>query len=266
LVASQTKPLYWGGKLNLMRFQGRVALVTGGSRGIGKATALKLASEGATVAVHYSRAVARAEAVCEQIRGLGQKAIPVQADIADREAVNSMVTTVTAALGTIELLVNNAGDVGDMTFEALTPAHWDRLIAINLTGPFNVLWAVKPGMLVQQFGRIVNVSSIAALAVRPNQLPYAAAKAGVISLTKSCCGPLAPHNIRINSVAPGAIATDMLGEVSPEMVEQLRAATPLGRLGEPAEMANVIAFLLSEESSYMTGATVIASGGRILIP
>ena len=250
-----------------MRFQGRVALVTGGSRGIGKATALKLAGEGATVAVHYSRAVDKAETVCEQIRGnLGQEAIPVQADIADRDAVNRMVATVTEELGAIELLVNNAGDVGDMTFDELTPEHWDRIVAINLTGPFNVLWAVKPGMIERQFGRIVNVSSIAALAVRPNQLPYAAAKAGIISLTKSCCGPLAPHNIRINSVAPGAIATDMLGEVSPEMAEQLRSTTPLGRFGEPEEMADVIAFLLSDESSYMTGSTVIASGGRILIP
>ena len=249
-----------------MKFQGRVALVTGGSRGIGKATAIKLAGEGAAVAVHYSRAIAKAEAVCEQIRALGQRAIPVQADIGDRAAVNKMVSKVTAELGTIELLVNNAGDVGDMPFEKLVPEHWDRIIAINLTGPFNVLWAVKAGMIAQKFGRVVNVGSIAALAVRPDQLPYAAAKAGVISLTKSCCGPLAAHNIRINAVAPGAIATDMLSEVSPEMVEQLRSTTPLGRLGEPEEMADVIAFLLSEESSYITGSTVIASGGRILIP
>ena len=249
-----------------MKFQGRIALVTGGSRGIGKATALKLAGEGASVAVHYSQAAAKAEAVCKQIHNMGQKAIPVQGDIADRDAVNRIVETVTSELGSIELLVNNAGDVGNMTFEELTPEHWDRIIAINLTGPFNVLWAVRQGMIERQFGRIVNVSSIAALAVRPNQLPYAAAKAGVISLTKSCCGPLAAHNIRINSVAPGAIATDMLGEVSTEMAAQLRSTTPLGRFGEPEEMADVIAFLLSEESSYMTGSTVIASGGRILIP
>ena len=250
-----------------MRFQGRVALVTGGSRGIGKETAFKLASEGASVAVHYSQSGVKAEDVCVEIYGeYRQKALPFQADISDREAVNRMVAAVTKELGTIDLLVNNAGDVGDMTFDELTPEHWDRIIAVNLTGPFNVLWAVKPGMIEQQFGRIVNVSSIAALAVRPNQLPYAAAKAGVISLTKSCCGPLAQHNIRINSVAPGAIATDMLGEVSPEMAEQLRSTTPLGRFGEPYEMADVIAFLLSEDSSYMTGSTVIASGGRILIP
>lgn len=250
-----------------MIFKGKVALVTGGSRGIGKETAFRLASEGATVAVHYATSGAAAEDVCAEIYGeYKQKAIPYQADIADRDAVNKMVAYITKELGTIALLVNNAGDVGNMTFDELTPEHWDRIIAINLTGPFNVLWAVKPGMIKQKFGRIVNVSSIAALAVRPNQLPYAAAKAGVISLTKSCCGPLATHNIRINSVAPGAIETDMLSEVTPEMVEQLRSTTPLGRLGEPYEMANVIAFLLSEESSFMTGTTVIASGGRILIP
>lgn len=250
-----------------MRFKGKVALVTGGSRGIGKATAFKLASEGASVAVHYATSGVAAEDVCVEIYSeYKQKALPYQADIADRDAVNKMVAYVTKELGTIALLVNNAGDVGDMTFDELTPEHWDRIIAVNLTGPFNVLWAVKQGMIEKQFGRIVNVSSIAALAVRPNQLPYAAAKAGIISLTKSCCGPLAKHNIRINSVAPGAIDTDMLSEVSPEMVEQLRATTPLGRLGEPYEMANVIAFLLSEESSFMTGTTVIASGGRILVP
>jgi NAD(P)-dependent dehydrogenase (short-subunit alcohol dehydrogenase family) len=163
-------------------------------------------------------------------------------------------------------LVNNAGESGGVDFHALTPEHWDRIVGINLTGTFNVIWAVKDGMIERNFGRIVNVSSIAALAVRPTYLPYAAAKAGVISLTKSCCGPLAEHNIRINAVAPGAISTDMLHEAPPEMVEGLRAATPLGRLGEPEEMANVIVFLLSEEASYVTGSTLIASGGRILVP
>ncbi len=249
-----------------MKFEGRIALVTGASRGIGKATAIQLATEGADVAVHYVKSAERAEAVCAHIRAIGRRALAVQADIAEREAVNKMVEKITAELGPIELLVNNAGEVGNMTFDELMPEHWDRIIAINLTGPFNVIWAVKDGMMQRNFGRIVNVSSIAALAVRPNQLAYSAAKAGVISLTKSCCEPFARHNIRINSVAPGAIATDMLNEVSPEMVEHLRSTTPLGRLGEPEEMANVISFLLSEASSFMTGSTVIASGGRILIP
>jgi 3-oxoacyl-[acyl-carrier protein] reductase len=249
-----------------MKFEGRVALVTGASRGIGRATAIKLAHEGAGVGVHYVRSADRAETVCEEIRVLGRRAIPVQADIVDRPAIDKMVAQIEAELGPIDLLVNNAGDVGGMNFHELTPEQWDRIIAINLTGPFNVIWAVKGGMIERKFGRIVNVSSIAALAVRPNQLPYAAAKAGLIALTKSCCEPFAPHNIRINSVAPGVIETDMLRELSPEMVETLRSATPLGRLGEPEEMANVIAFLLSEEASYMTGSTLIASGGRILVP
>ncbi len=249
-----------------MRFEGRVALVTGASRGIGRATAIKLASEGADVAVHYVRSAKPAEVVCEEVHALGRRAIALQADIADRAAVNEMVAQSTAALGSIELLVNNAGDVGNMDFDQLTPEHWDQIIGINLTGPFNVIWAVKDGMVQQQFGRIVNVSSIAALAPRPNQFAYAAAKAGVISFTKSACDPLASHNIRINSLAPGAIDTDMIHEISPEMLEHLRSTTPLQRLGTPEEMANVIAFLLSEDASYMTGATIIASGGRVLFP
>ena len=249
-----------------MKFEGRIALVTGASRGIGRATAIKLAGEGADVAVHYVRSAKPAEEVCEEVRTLGRRAIALQADIADRVAVNEMVAQATAALGPIELLVNNAGDVGNIDFDQLTPEHWDRIIAINLTGPFNVIWAVKEGMVQQKFGRIVNVSSIAALAPRPNQFAYAAAKAGVISFTKSACDPLAKHNVRINSLAPGAIDTDMIHEISPEMLEHLRSTTPLQRLGTPEEMANIIAFLLSEDASYMTGATIIASGGRVLFP
>lgn len=249
-----------------MRFEGKLALVTGASRGIGKATAIKLATEGANIAVHYVNSADLAEDVYQQICALGRQGMVVQADIADREAVNKMVGEITEDLGAIDLLVNNAGAVADVNFDDLMPEQWDWTVAINLTGPFNVIWAVKTGMIAQKFGRIVNVSSIAALAVRPNQLAYSAAKAGVIALTKSCCEPLARHNIRINSVAPGLIATDMVSGVSPEMIENLCANTPMERMGEPEEMANVIAFLLSEESSFMTGATVVASGGRVLIP
>lgn len=249
-----------------MNIIGKVALVTGASRGIGKATALRLASEGVAVGVHYNQSADLADAVCQQIRSLGQSAVPVQADITDRAAVARMGEQVTSELGPIELLVNNAGESSGVEFNALSGDHWDRIIAINLTGAFNVIWAVKDAMMQQKFGRIVNVSSIAALAVRPYYVPYAAAKAGLISLTKSCCEPLAPYNIRINAVAPGAIETDMLHDAPDAMIADLRAATPLGRLGEPDEIANVIAFLLSEESSYLTGSTVIASGGRILVP
>ena len=249
-----------------MRFEGKVALVTGASRGIGKSTAIKLANEGADVAVHYVQSAGKAEEVCDQIRAIGRRCITVAAEVTDREAVNAMATKVLDELGRIDLLVNNAGIVGTQGFDELTPEQWDRIIAVNLTGSFNVIWAVKDRMIEQQFGRIVNLASIAGLAVRPHQLAYGASKAGVISLTKSCCEPFAEHNIRINCVAPGATSTDMLGELSTEMLEHMRITTPLGRVGEPEEIADIIAFLLSEESSFMTGSTVIASGGRILFP
>ena len=137
---------------------------------------------------------------------------------------------------------------------------------MNLTGAFNVLWAVKGSMMTRTFGRIVNVSSVAAMAVRPNLLAYSAAKAGLNSLTKSCCEPLARYGIRINGVAPGIIDTDMAAGLSPAYIDQLRSATPLGRLGQAEEIAQVISFLLSEDASYLTGTTVVASGGRFLLP
>ena len=249
-----------------MRFEGKTALITGASRGIGKEAAIKLANEGADMAVHYVQSEDKAEEVCEQIRTMGRRCITAAAEVTDREALNAMVEKVIDELGSIDLLVNNAGIIGNQSFNELTPEQWDRIIAVNLTGAFNVIWAVKNHMIERQFGRIVNVASIAALAVRPHQMAYGASKAGVISLTKSCCEPFAEHNIRINCVAPGATRTDMLGEISTEMLEHMRTTTPLGRVGEPDEIANIIAFLLSEESSFMTGSTVIASGGRILFP
>ena len=135
-----------------MRFEGRVALVTGSSRGIGRATAIRLASEGADVAVHYVRSAEHADAVRDRIRGLGRRAIAVQAEITDRDAVNKMVAQIESEIGAIDLLVNNAGDAGKMGFDELTPEEWDRIIAINLTGPFNVIWAIKEGMMERKSG------------------------------------------------------------------------------------------------------------------
>lgn len=248
------------------RFDGRVALVTGASRGIGRATAVRLASDGADVAVVYRAATEAADAVCRDVRAAGQKAVAVACDITDRPGVDRAVETVARELGPIDLLVNNAGEVDPAPFDQLTPSHWDRTLAVNLTGAFNLIWAVKTGMLARGFGRIVNVSSIAAQAVRPNMLAYAAAKAGLNSLTKSCCEPLARRNVRINGVAPGVVHTDLVNSLPTDFVSRLEQETPLGRLGQPEEVAGVISFLLSEESSYMTGTTVVISGGRFLMP
>ena len=249
-----------------MRFDGRVALVTGASRGIGRATALTLARDGADVAVHYRRRAEDAALVCQEVRSFGRGAISTRCDVTDRPAVQQMVATVSHDLGPIELLVNNAGDAGEEEFARVTPDQWDHTIAVNLTGAFNVLWAVKGSMMTRTFGRIVNVSSVAAMAVRPNLLAYSAAKAGLNSLTKSCCEPFARYGIRINGVAPGIIDTEMAAGLSPAYIDQLRSATPLGRLGQAEEIAQVISFLLSENASYLTGTTVVASGGRFLLP
>ena len=249
-----------------MRFDGNVALVTGASRGIGRATALRLAGDGADVAVHYRQHADGAAGVCQAVRDLGRRAVSIQCEVTDRAGVEHMAEEVSRTLGPIDLLVNNAGEIGERAFGELTPEEWDRTIAVNLTGAFNVIWAVKDSMIARNFGRIVNVSSVAAQAVRPHMLAYSAAKAGLNSLTKSCCEPLAQHNIRINGVAPGVIETDMTVGMAPTFIDQLQSATPLRRLGLPEEIADVIAFLLSDESSYLTGTTVVASGGRFLTP
>jgi len=189
-----------------------------------------------------------------------------QADVSDRAAVHEMIDKVLDEFGQIDLLVNNAGAGPVIAFDDLTPEQWDKYVSINLTGPFNMLWAVKEQMIARKFGRIVNIASIAAFAVRPTLLPYAAAKAGVISFTKSCCEPLARHNIRINAIAPGVIDTEILNGAPDDMIEMLVSSTPIQRLGKPEEIAQAVCFLLSEKSSYVTGTTLIVSGGRLTIP
>ena len=247
-------------------FAGRVAFVTGSSRGIGRATVLKLAEKGADVAIHCLNSRNQADEVADLVRQTGQRAFVTVGDVADRSDVDRMVTTVNQELGPIDLLVNNAGAGIEKSFDTLTPEIWDRMIAVNLTGIFNVFWRVKSEMMAQRFGRIVNLTSIAAWAVRPHIMAYAAAKAGVVSLTKSCSEALSPYNIRINAVAPGLISTDVIDHMDQKFQDAIVAQTPQGRIGRPEEIASVIAFLLSEESSFITGTTIIASGGRLAIP
>lgn len=246
-------------------FSGRVALVTGGSRGIGRATALRLASEGADIAISYaSRAEAAGDVVAE-LQALGRRAIAQPCDVSQPADVERLVRETRRALGPIDLLAHCGAISNIASHEKLNFDCWRETIDVNLNGAFLIVFAVKDEMLARGFGRIVTVSSIAALRPRKMQIHYASAKAGVIALTRCCAEAFAPR-VRINCVAPGLTETEMAHVLPDENIRQVVQETPLGRIGRPEEIANVIRFLLSEESSFMTGQTVVASGGRVMLP
>lgn len=247
-------------------FDGEIALVTGGSRGIGRACCRRLASAGAAVAVNYRTNANEAQQTVDAIKQSGGTAISIQADVASESQVNAMIDEVQQTLGPIDLLVNNAGIFEYASHSETTLDHWQRTLDVNLTGTYLVTWAVKDGMIAREFGRIVNVSSIAGLRARPMSIAYSVSKAGVISLTKSLAEALATHNIRVNAVAPGLINTEILDGVDQDALDRIVAATPIQRLGTPNEIAELVCFLLSEQSSFMTGQTVVADGGRVTLP
>lgn len=247
-------------------FSGRTILVTGGTRGIGRAAALRLASEGARVAVNYVSNKERAEETVADIESLGGTAVALQGDVANRDDVQRIVDETRKAFGPIDMLVHSAGisiveHATDVTWET-----WRRTMDVNLDGTFNIVYAVKDEMIERNFGRIVLMSSIAALRERENQVHYSASKAAVIAMTRCMAQGWAKHNIRINCICPGLIDTDMAYTLSPEAHEHIVTNTPMGRLGQPEEIGNLIRFLVSDESSFMTGQTVVASGGRVMLP
>lgn len=248
------------------RFTGRSALVTGASRGIGRAISLLLAAGGARVAVNYRKSRSQAEETVRHITDSGGEAIAVEADVSQPEQVADMIRHVGEKLGPVELLVNNAGIFQPSTHADLSLDDWRANLDVNLTGVYLVTWAVKDGMLQRRFGRIVNVTSIAGLRARPRSIAYAAAKAGVISLTKSCAEAFAAKNVRVNAVAPGLIDTEIIADVDSAFRQKLIGDTPMGRIGQPDDIAKVVSYLLSEESSFLTGQTLVASGGRVLVP
>lgn len=247
-------------------FEGRVALVTGGSRGIGRATALRLALEGADVAISYATRAGDAESVVSELRAMGRRALHVACDVSQDDQVRDMVERTRTELGPIDLMAHCGAVSTVMDHDALTVEEWRRTMDINLTGAFLVVFAVKDEMIARGFGRMVTVSSVAALAPRKRQIHYSAAKAGVIALTRCCAEAFAPHNVRINCVAPGLIETEMAHALPDDAFAAVVTATPMGRVGQPEEIASTIRFLLSEESSFMTGCTVVASGGRVMLP
>jgi 3-oxoacyl-[acyl-carrier protein] reductase len=242
-------------------FSGRTALVTGGARGIGRAVCEMLAAEGARVAVNYQRQSAAAEETLQLIEKSAEKAIAVQADVSKPEDVGRMVDTVRRELGPVDLLVNNAGIAESKPHTALTFARWREMFAVNVDGPFLTTWAVKDEMIARQFGRIVNVSSLAAKVLKPEMIDYATTKAAVIALTRHTAAALAPH-VRVNCVAPGLTDTEMARDANANLNAQIIAMTLLKRIAQPSEIAQVVRFLLSEESSFVTGQTIFACGGR----
>jgi 3-oxoacyl-[acyl-carrier protein] reductase len=241
-------------------FAGRTALVTGGARGIGQAVCRMLAAEGARVAVNYQR---NAQAADETVRGLAgaEKAIAVQADVSKPDDVRRMVETVRRELGPVDLLVNNAGIAESKPHSKLTFERWREMFAVNVDGPFLVTWAVKDEMLERKFGRIVNISSLAAKVLKPEMIDYATTKAAIESFTRHCAAALAPH-VRVNCVAPGLTETDMARDANAGLNAKIIAMTLLGRIAQPSEIAGVVRFLLSEESSFVTAQTIVACGGR----
>lgn len=243
-------------------FEGRTAVVTGGSRGIGRAICRMLAHNGAKVAINYEQNEAAAHATLDSIIGLSPQAIAVQADVSREEDVARMMATVRERLGPVELLVNNAGIARTVEHHELTFADWKRMFEVNVDGVFLTTWSVKDEMIERRYGRIVNIASLAAVQLKKRMIHYAVSKAAVMNFTRHCAEAFAPYNIRVNCVAPGLTNTELAQSANPSLVQEIICATPMGRMAEPEEIASIVKFLLSGDSSFVTGQTIVACGGR----
>lgn len=275
------------------RLEGKVALVTGGARGIGKAIAIRLAEDGADIAINYQSTKEHAESVSrlinqigtmdeleklsmmidetdtkeyasqisELIDSIGRHSYICQANISDPREVETMVESVIANLGKIDILVNNAGIVRDKSFVKMTHAMWNEVLSVNLDGAFYCTKAVIGNMLERKYGRIVNISSVIGRMGNRGQANYAASKAGMIGLTKSLAKEFANKGITVNAVAPGFVETDMLKGIPKNIMDTILAQIPLGRLGKPSEIAGAVAYLCSEDGSYITGQVIDVNGG-----
>jgi 3-oxoacyl-[acyl-carrier protein] reductase len=247
-----------------MSLSGKVALVTGGARGIGRATVLELAKSGADVAINYAGSEAAAKQVAEEVESLGRKAIIIQANVADSASVGEMVKKVVDEFGKLDILVNNAGITKDNLLMRMKEEEWDAVIDVNLKGVFNCIKAVTRQMMKQRSGRIINISSVVGVMGNPGQANYVAAKAGVIGLTKTTARELASRGITVNAIAPGYIETDMTSKLGEDVKEGMMSLIPLARLGHPEDIAKAVRFLTSEDASYITGQTLHVDGGMVM--
>ena len=247
-----------------MLLDGKTALVTGASRGIGRAIALCLAAEGARVAINYAGNVKAAEEVKASVEAAGGTAILCQADIADSAAVEAMIADVVKEFGAIDILVNNAGITRDTLLMRMKDEDFAKVLDTNLKGVFYCTKAVSKLMMKKRAGRIVNMASVIGLVGNAGQANYAAAKAGVIGFSKSVAKELASRGITVNVVAPGFIGTDMTADLPETVKEKALADIPLGKMGEPEDVANAVLFLASDQASYITGQVVNVDGGMVM--
>ncbi|MBB6675486.1 3-oxoacyl-[acyl-carrier-protein] reductase [Cohnella nanjingensis] len=243
---------------------GKTALVTGASRGIGRAIAIALAEAGADVAVNYAGSEAAAAETAKAIVALGRRAILVQANVGKAAEFDAMVQTTLESFGKLDILVNNAGITRDNLIMRMKEEEFDAVIETNLKGVFNGIKAVTRPMMKQRAGRIINISSVVGVLGNAGQANYVAAKAGVIGLTKSAARELSSRGITVNAVAPGFIETDMTDKLSPELREGMLKDIPLGRMGKPEEIASAVLYLASDAAAYMTGQTIHVDGGMYM--